>query len=130
MAKNGRDFEQKIHENERHNAKFAFMGPNDPYHQYYQKRLRELLASGPEGIAQAISTGLPERDAPPDGAPSPHAHAPHAPHAPHAHAPEPLEFLLDAPDLPGQRVRHGERLGERGLEEEVEGAARSQRRRH
>lgn len=46
MAKNGSEFEAKIHENERHNLKFAFMNPNDPYNMYYRKRLQELIESG------------------------------------------------------------------------------------
>lgn len=46
MAKNGSEFEAKIHENERHNPKFTFMNPNDPYNLYYRKRLQELLDGG------------------------------------------------------------------------------------
>ena len=46
VAKNGSEFESKIHENERHNPKFAFMSPNDPYNMYYRKRLQELIEGG------------------------------------------------------------------------------------
>ena len=46
VAKNGSEFEAKIHENERHNPKFAFMSPNDPYNMYYRKRLQELIEGG------------------------------------------------------------------------------------
>lgn len=46
VAKNGSEFEAKIHENERHNPKFTFMSPNDPYNLYYRKRLQELLDGG------------------------------------------------------------------------------------
>lgn len=46
VAKNGSEFEAKIHENERHNPKFTFMNPNDPYNMYYRKRLQELVEGG------------------------------------------------------------------------------------
>jgi len=62
VAKNGREFEIKIHENERHNPKFSFMSPNDPYHMYYQKRLEELVAAGMEAILKAISGGLQQKE--------------------------------------------------------------------
>lgn len=47
MAKNGRQFEDKILENERNNPKFNFMFTIDPYHLYYRKRLEELIEGGP-----------------------------------------------------------------------------------
>lgn len=50
VAKNGSEFEAKIHENERHNPKFTFMNPNDPYYLYYRKRLQELLDGGQSKI--------------------------------------------------------------------------------
>ncbi len=46
VAKNGREFEEKILENERNNPKFSFMNSIDPYHLYYRKRLEELIEGG------------------------------------------------------------------------------------
>lgn len=46
VAKNGREFEEKILENERNNPKFTFMFAIDPYHLYYRKRLEELIEGG------------------------------------------------------------------------------------
>lgn len=48
VVKNGRSFEDKILEKERHNPKFSFLYPNDPYNAYYQKRLEEYEFVGPE----------------------------------------------------------------------------------
>lgn len=34
-------FEERIRENEKHNAKFSFLNPNDPYHAYYQYKIAD-----------------------------------------------------------------------------------------
>ncbi|KAI8337154.1 hypothetical protein BC941DRAFT_353306 [Chlamydoabsidia padenii] len=41
LATRGPQLEDHIRENERHNAKFCFLNPTDPYHAYYQYKLRE-----------------------------------------------------------------------------------------
>ncbi|CAG8440518.1 3456_t:CDS:10 [Ambispora gerdemannii] len=41
VARNGVQFEERIRENEKHNAKFSFLNPNDPYHAYYQYKITE-----------------------------------------------------------------------------------------
>ncbi|KAG9290545.1 hypothetical protein G9A89_020915 [Geosiphon pyriformis] len=41
VARNGIQFEERIRENEKHNAKFSFLNPNDPYHAYYQYKITE-----------------------------------------------------------------------------------------
>ncbi len=41
VARNGVQFEERIRENEKHNAKFSFLNPNDPYHAYYQYKIVE-----------------------------------------------------------------------------------------
>jgi hypothetical protein len=41
VARNGVQFEERIRENEKHNAKFSFLNPNDPYHAYYQYKIAE-----------------------------------------------------------------------------------------
>lgn len=42
VARNGPEFEEKIRANEISNAKFNFLNPNDPYHAYYQHKVREI----------------------------------------------------------------------------------------
>lgn len=44
VARNNKDFEERIRENERANPKFAFLNPMDPYYRYYDWRLSELQA--------------------------------------------------------------------------------------
>jgi splicing factor 3A subunit 1 len=46
VARNNKDFEERIRENERANPKFAFLNPLDPYYKYYDWRLNELQAGG------------------------------------------------------------------------------------
>jgi hypothetical protein len=42
VAKLGFGFEKRIHENEKNNIRFAFLLPNGPYHNYYQKKVKEI----------------------------------------------------------------------------------------
>ncbi|KAH9298995.1 hypothetical protein KI387_030677, partial [Taxus chinensis] len=42
VARNGPEFEKRILANEKNNAKFNFLNPNDPYHAYYQHRVSEF----------------------------------------------------------------------------------------
>ena len=39
VARNGLSFEERIRENERSNAKFCFLNPNDPYRGYYDHKV-------------------------------------------------------------------------------------------
>ena len=55
VVKNGPTFEDKILEKERHNPRFSFLYPNDPYHAYYQKRLEEYHKVGPEGVDELLA---------------------------------------------------------------------------
>lgn len=41
VIKTGPSFETTILEKERHNPRFSFLFPSDPYHAYYQQRLQE-----------------------------------------------------------------------------------------
>ena len=60
VARNGPEFEEKIRQNEISNVKFNFLNPNDPYHAYYQHKVKELVESGGSSTttkeAQAAST--------------------------------------------------------------------------
>ena len=42
MARNGPEFESRIHQSEVGNKKFGFLNPGDPYHAYYQFKVREF----------------------------------------------------------------------------------------
>jgi len=42
VARNGIKFEERIRENEKNNPKFSFLQPTDPYHAYYQHRIKEI----------------------------------------------------------------------------------------
>ncbi|BFZ64675.1 SF3a splicing factor complex subunit [Saitoella coloradoensis] len=42
VARSGPAFESRIRDTEKHNAKFAFLNPADPYHPYYAHRLSEI----------------------------------------------------------------------------------------
>ena len=41
LANKPPQLEDRIRENEKHNAKFCFLNPSDPYHAYYQFKLQE-----------------------------------------------------------------------------------------
>ncbi|KAF8419657.1 Pre-mRNA splicing factor PRP21 like protein-domain-containing protein [Tirmania nivea] len=44
VARNGQVFEQRIRDKEKHNPKFSFLNPADPYHLFYTWRLEEVRA--------------------------------------------------------------------------------------
>lgn len=54
VARNGPEFEEKIRGNEINNTKFNFLNANDPYHAYYQHKVKEI-AEGKESEAPASS---------------------------------------------------------------------------
>ncbi|KAL9099792.1 MAG: hypothetical protein Q9163_004752 [Psora crenata] len=53
VSRNGPVFEDRIREKEKHNPKFSFLSPNDPYAPFYTWRLQEVR----EGRGTAISAG-------------------------------------------------------------------------
>ena len=77
VARNGAVFEDRIRDRERHNPKFSFLSPNDPYSPFYQWRLEEVRA----GRGTAVSAGragevapAPEPEKPKGPAPPPDFH--------------------------------------------------------
>ena len=42
VARNGIEFENRIRQNEINNPKFNFLNPADPYHAYYQHKVKEF----------------------------------------------------------------------------------------
>lgn len=47
VARNGPEFEEKIRQNEINNVKFNFLNPSDPYHGYYQHKVKEIAEGRP-----------------------------------------------------------------------------------
>lgn len=54
VARNGPEFEQRIKQNEINNPKFNFLNDGDPYHAYYEHKVKEIR----EGKDDAASTAL------------------------------------------------------------------------
>ncbi|KAL3320198.1 splicing factor 3a, subunit 1 [Cichlidogyrus casuarinus] len=50
VSRNGPDFESRIRQNEINNPKFNFLVPSDPYHTYYQLKVKEFS----EGIESEV----------------------------------------------------------------------------
>ncbi|XP_058813411.1 splicing factor 3A subunit 1 [Topomyia yanbarensis] len=53
VARNGPEFESRIRQNELGNPKFNFLSPGDPYHAYYQHKVREIR-EGRNDISSAV----------------------------------------------------------------------------
>lgn len=58
VARNGTEFEKRILANEANNVKFNFLRPTDPYHAYYQHKVKEGQDSDKEPAA--AGTGQPK----------------------------------------------------------------------
>ncbi|KAJ8678963.1 hypothetical protein QAD02_014750 [Eretmocerus hayati] len=56
VARNGPEFESKIRQNELKNPKFNFLNTGDPYHSYYQHKVKEFK----EGKGQEPTIGGPK----------------------------------------------------------------------
>ncbi|XP_029633151.1 splicing factor 3A subunit 1-like [Octopus sinensis] len=57
VARNGPEFESRIRQNEVNNPKFNFLNPADPYHAYYQHKVKEFKdGKGQEPIVSKIIT--------------------------------------------------------------------------
>lgn len=54
MARNGPEFESRIRQNELGNPKFNFLNFGDPYHAYYQHKVKEFK----EGKGQEPTVGF------------------------------------------------------------------------
>ena len=55
VARNGPEFEVRIRQNEQNNPKFNFLNKDDPYHTYYQHKVKEIQ----EGKTPAANTSGP-----------------------------------------------------------------------
>ena len=101
VARNGLEFEARIHKNEQSNPKFNFLKPGDPYHAYYQYKVKEMKEgkSGEVPAAPAPNTMAPPPPVKPQSAPVP-VNVP-APSAQHQKQQEILkQFHQDIPQIP------------------------------
>jgi len=67
VARNGPEFEVRILKNEQNNTKFAFLNAKDPFHAFYELRVRELggeLAAPPVSAAAEVSKQATVKSAP------------------------------------------------------------------
>lgn len=72
VARNGQEFEARIRKNELNNPKFNFLNTGDPYHAYYQYKVKEIReGKQAEVVAPAVTTSAPPAPAPPSGKPPP-----------------------------------------------------------
>ncbi|XP_052217771.1 splicing factor 3A subunit 1-like [Dreissena polymorpha] len=66
VARNGPEFESRIRQNEQNNSKFNFLNSADPYHAYYQHKVKEFREGRgqepqvPKGHALGLSTSKPQ----------------------------------------------------------------------
>ncbi|KAJ3188838.1 splicing factor 3a, subunit 1 [Gaertneriomyces sp. JEL0708] len=90
VARNGGQFEDRIRENEKHNPKFCFLNPSDPYRPYYDWKVTQAK----EGT---ITEQKPEATKPLSSAPTTSAPARKAPPAPASY-----QFTADLPHISAQ----------------------------
>ena len=71
VARNGLEFEARIRKNEQNNPKFNFLNTGDPYHAYYQYKVKDIR----EGKqVEAVPAATPAAPVPgPPGTPPPPA---------------------------------------------------------
>jgi splicing factor 3A subunit 1 len=65
VARNGPEFESRIHQNEQNNPKFNFLNQGDPYHAYYRHRVKELQensSSVTPAVAAAAQKSTKQRE--------------------------------------------------------------------
>jgi len=73
VARNGQEFESRIRKNEINNPKFNFLNTGDPYHAYYQYKVKEIRegstttdsAPAPEVGVTKVPPGPPGKPPPP-----------------------------------------------------------------
>ncbi|KAI9145738.1 Pre-mRNA splicing factor PRP21 like protein-domain-containing protein [Paraphysoderma sedebokerense] len=90
VARNGIQFEERIRENEKSNPKFCFLNPTDPYHAFYQYRVKE--AKEGKIISQEDIEPESEQEVKPEE--QPEKVAPKQP--PH------FEYIVDMPNISAQ----------------------------
>ena len=82
-------FEDKIRENQRHDPKFAFLNPADPYHAYYRHRIEKIMQG------DAVEEGTPVKSRAQSMQVDEEVSKPKS----HGKEPPPPEFILDLPNI-------------------------------
>lgn len=96
VARNGPEFEARIRQNEINNQKFNFLNPGDPYHAYYQHKVKEFKEG--KGAPEPVPA-TPLKPTPAAPAPKPEAvKAPEQAVVPKEPPPE-YEFWADPPSI-------------------------------
>lgn len=54
VARNGPEFESRIRQNELGNPKFNFLSLGDPYHAYYQHKVKEFREGRGENVVTTL----------------------------------------------------------------------------
>ncbi|KAL5479911.1 hypothetical protein EMCRGX_G023512 [Ephydatia muelleri] len=93
VARNGREFEERIKHNEAGNAKFNFLNPHDPYHAYYQHKIKEIQ----EGVAQELASTHQTQPLAASKPPTAIVTEPEVPSEP----PSEWEYLVTTPSISG-----------------------------
>ncbi|KAJ3065066.1 hypothetical protein HK102_008036, partial [Quaeritorhiza haematococci] len=90
VARNGPQFEERIRENEKHNPKFCFLNPNDPYRAYYEHKIKEIKEGKTTTKAEAKAVEEPKEE--PEKMKE----------KPPPSQPPPFEFIADMPSISAQ----------------------------
>ncbi|KAJ3213396.1 hypothetical protein HDU67_002928 [Dinochytrium kinnereticum] len=91
VAKNGGQFEERIREDRKHDQKFSFLNPNDPYRAYYDMKVKEAKEGNVEAKKEDVEktkekeTALPKPDA-----------------KPIMKEPPPYDFIAEMPNISAQ----------------------------
>ncbi|KAJ3003236.1 hypothetical protein HKX48_001855, partial [Thoreauomyces humboldtii] len=91
VARSGSQFEDRIREREKHNPKFCFLNPTDPYRAYYDFKMSEVKAGRPSDKKTGDASKA-------DSAPAPAA----VPTKPVPKQPPHYDFLADQPSISAQ----------------------------
>ena len=102
VARNGLEFEARIHKNEQSNPKFNFLKPGDPYHAYYQYKVKEMKEGKPgDAPAAPLSGNISAPPPPPKAQSTPAPVNVPAPTAQHLKQQEILkQFQQEIPQIP------------------------------
>ena len=98
VARNGPEFQTRIRQNEQNNPKFNFLNTGDPYHAYYQHKVKEFKENEgkvQEPVIQPLMSIQTSKIKPPVAAPQVTVIEPEVPTEP----PPEYEFLADPPSI-------------------------------
>lgn len=71
VARNGLEFEARIRKNEQNNPKFNFLNTGDPYHAYYQYKVKDIREGKQAEVIVTTTPVAPPAPGPPGKPPPP-----------------------------------------------------------